>query len=64
MNCEELSSYVVDYLDETLDPDTHTKLEAHLEICDSCREEVATERQAWLDLQSMLQQQAPSPRLR
>ena len=64
MNCEELSSYVVDYLDETLDPGTHAKLEAHLETCDACREAVAVERQAWLDLQSMLQQQAPSPRLR
>ncbi len=64
MNCEELTHYVVDYLDETLDPDTYARLEAHLETCDACREAVVTERRAWLDLQSLLQQQVPSPRLR
>ena len=63
MNCEELSIHVVDYLDGTLSADISAGLEAHVEGCDACREQLSVLRQTWTGL-GELPQEEPSPRLR
>lgn len=44
MNCEEIKELSSDYLDRRLTPDRESVLEAHLESCSVCREEIETLR--------------------
>jgi anti-sigma factor RsiW len=41
MVCRELVERLTDYLDGTLDPYNRARLEAHLAVCDGCREYLA-----------------------
>ena len=38
ISCREVVEIVTDYLEGALSPDVRTRLEAHLEACDPCRE--------------------------
>ena len=56
MNCEQISELLPDYLQGSLSPDQHRTVEAHLEECADCSEEVAV----WRKL-SLLPVELPSP---
>jgi anti-sigma-K factor RskA len=56
MKCEQISELLPDYLQGCLSPDQHRTVEAHLEQCADCSEEVAV----WRKL-SLLPVEQPSP---
>src|SRR5215510_11683798 len=56
MKCEEIAELLTDYLQGGLSPDQHRTVEAHLEQCADCSEEVAV----WRKL-SLLPVEQPSP---
>ncbi|HKW36068.1 MAG TPA: zf-HC2 domain-containing protein [Candidatus Acidoferrum sp.] len=56
MKCEQVSELLPDYLQGSLSPDQHRSVEAHLEQCADCSEEVAV----WRKL-SLLPVEQPSP---
>jgi len=56
MKCERISELLPDYLQGSLSPDQHRNVEAHLEHCADCSEEVAV----WRKL-SLLPVEQPSP---
>lgn len=56
MKCEQISELLPDYLQGSLSPDQHRTVEAHLEHCTGCAEEVAV----WRKL-SLLPVEQPSP---
>lgn len=37
MNCNELVELVTAYLDDALDPQTRTRFDEHLRLCDGCQ---------------------------
>ncbi|HET8798829.1 MAG TPA: zf-HC2 domain-containing protein [Thermoanaerobaculia bacterium] len=59
MKCEELISFLADYLDGLLPAETLASFEKHLEGCRSCRAYLATYRETILMARSATQ----SPRL-
>jgi len=36
LNCEDVNRFIVDYLEETILPDTRDRFEAHLAACPTC----------------------------
>ena len=56
MKCEQIAELLPDYLQGSLSPDQHRTVEAHLEQCADCSEEVAV----WRKL-SLLPVEQPSP---
>jgi anti-sigma factor RsiW len=56
MKCERIAELLPDYLQGNLNHEQDDQVEAHLELCAQCREEVAT----WREL-AMLPQKQPSP---
>src|SRR5947207_4144096 len=56
MKCEQISELLPDYLQGGLSPDQHRTVEAHLQQCADCSEEVAV----WRKL-SLLPVEQPSP---
>ena len=56
MKCKQISELLPDYLQESLSPDQHRTVEAHLKECADCSEEVAV----WRKL-SLLPVEQPSP---
>lgn len=56
MKCEQIAELLPDYLQGSLSPDQHRTVEAHLEQCAGCSEEVAV----WRKL-SLLPVEQPSP---
>jgi hypothetical protein len=40
MNCEEVRPLLIDYSENTIDSEIRTKIEAHLETCENCKNEV------------------------
>lgn len=56
MKCEQVSELLPDYLQGSLSPDQHRTVEAHLEECADCSEEIAV----WRKL-SLLPVEQPSP---
>lgn len=56
MKCEQISELLPDYLQGSLSPDQHRTVEAHLEECADCSEEIAV----WKKL-SLLPVEQPSP---
>ena len=56
MKCEQISELLPDYLQGSLSPDQHRSVEAHLQQCADCSEEVAV----WRKL-SLLPVEQPSP---
>jgi anti-sigma factor RsiW len=59
MKCEQIAELLRNYLEGSLNPDQHRDVEAHLEECANCSEEVAL----WQKL-SLLPVEQPSPRSR
>ena len=59
MNCEQIAELLPDYLQDSLGHDQRAMVEAHLQSCDQCGEEVAL----WQKL-SLLPEEQPSPALR
>src|SRR5215467_696349 len=59
MKCEQIAELLPDYLQGRLSPDHHSNVEAHLEQCADCSEEVAV----WRKL-SLLPVEQPSPESR
>ena len=49
MNCEEVGTKMIDYLDDQLPQNEKDSIEKHLENCESCMDEIR-------DYQSMLQE--------
>jgi len=47
MNCPELKSVLIDYLDGRLTPDRAASARAHLESCPECRREAELHRATW-----------------
>ena len=63
MKCDELAKYTIGYLDGTLRSEARTAVEAHLETCAGCRDEIAALRTTWAALGS-LPEEEPSGALR
>lgn len=40
MKCEEVESFMIDYLDNSLEAGVHTEIEKHLETCERCLDEI------------------------
>jgi len=59
MNCERMAELLPDYLQGNLKPEQDEQIEAHLELCAQCREDVAV----WRELAHLPEEQ-PSPQLR
>lgn len=59
MNCERMAELLPDYLQGNLNPEQDGQIEAHLELCAQCREDVAV----WREL-AQLPDEQPSPQLR
>jgi anti-sigma factor RsiW len=59
MQCERAQDHFSDYLEQTLDRPLTVTLEAHLNGCPACREEVAALRSLCLDLNSMPEVEPP-----
>lgn len=57
MKCERIPELLPDYLEGNLNHEQDDQIEAHLELCAECREEVTT----WREL-AMLPQEQPGPR--
>jgi len=59
MNCEQIAELLPDYLQESLSGEQRKLVEAHLQSCSQCREEVAL----WQKL-ALVPEEQPSPELR
>jgi anti-sigma factor RsiW len=47
MNCVDLKSQLIDYLDGRLSPSMTADVESHLETCPACRREAELHRRTW-----------------
>jgi hypothetical protein len=63
MNCHQAEEHVPDYLAARLGEANRQELEAHLAVCDSCREMVSASQEIWMQL-SQIPEVKPSPELR
>lgn len=58
--CKELVSFLLDYVENTLDPKVHTAFDRHLEMCGACRSYLDSYRATLHGLQEQREPASPS----
>jgi len=63
MDCNIVSNYIVDYIDDKLDENTHQEIEKHIKECSACEIEYAQTKEVFLSIENIPLKQ-PAPQLK